>query len=398
MTLFHLALEIVFWCSLVGVGYAYLGYPPLIWLLSRLFGTNSPPPTVRAGEWPEVSLLIAAYNEEREIGARVRNALGQDYPAGMLEVVVASDGCTDRTNDIVRAFSEAGVRLLDSPQRRGKAAVLNAAFPNLGSDIVVLSDANTHFSDPAAIRNLVRWFRDPAVGAVCGRLLLTDPATGRNVDGMYWKYETFLKGCEGRLGGLLGANGAIYAVRRELFTGLPPGTVLDDFVVPLLARLRTGARIVYDPEARADELTPAAIGHEFKRRARLGAGGAQCLGLLGGLLHPRHGWTAFTFWCHKLLRWVCPFLLVAALLTSAMLAAAESQLYQALFAGQVLFYGLAVLGSRLPPAPAPCKLVRLVTMFTWMNAALLVGFVRWARGAQRAAWERTPRTAPQTCP
>ena len=222
-----------------------------------------------------MSVLVAAYNEEKEIGDRIVNALKQDYPPGMLEVVIASDGSSDRTNEIAAAFAGYGVRLLDYPVRRGKATVLNDAFGELDGEVVVLSDANTYFSDPGVVRKLARWFRDPAVGAVCGKLVLTDPETGTNVDGVYWKYETFLKQCESRLGALLGSNGAIYAIRRELFDGIPPGTVLDDFVIPLLARMRTGKRIVYDPEARADEETPKGIGQEFKRRARIGAGGFQ---------------------------------------------------------------------------------------------------------------------------
>jgi hypothetical protein len=232
-------------------------------------------------------------------------------------------------------------------------------------------------------------------------LVLTDPNTGTNVDGLYWRYETFLKGCEGRLGALLGSNGAVYAIRKGLFDGIPPGTVLDDFVIPLLARMRSGKRIVYDPEARADEETPEGIGQEFKRRARLGAGGYQCVGLLRDLLHPRYGWTAFTFWSHKVLRWACPFLLLAALATNVVLAAVGGPQYAALLAGQFLFYALAVLGTRLPARPKVCKVVRLTTMFASMNAALLVGFVRWARGSQRAAWERTARAqevAPPTPP
>ena len=391
------ALAVAYWASAGLVLYAYVGYPLLIWALSWAFGRRPLPPVVADADLPAVSVLVAAYNEEKEIGDRIVNALKQDYPPGMLEVVIASDGSSDRTNEIARGHTGYGVRLLDYPVRRGKATVLNDAFGELDGEVVVLSDANTYFSGPKVVRKLARWFRDPAVGAVCGKLVLTDPNTGTNVDGLYWKYETFLKQCECRLGALLGSNGAIYAVRRELFDGIPPDTVLDDFVIPLRARMRTGKRIVYDPEARADEETPKGIRQEFKRRARLGAGGFQCIGMLRGLLHPRHGWTAFTFWSHKVLRWACPFLLIAALAANAALAVVGGPLYLGLLAGQVLFYALALLGSRLPAGSKVCKAVRLTTMFVSMNAALLVGFVRWARGSQRAAWERTAR-APEVIP
>ncbi len=390
-------LAVAFWASVGLVAYAYVGYPFVIWLLSRLFGREPVPPAVADADLPAVSLLIAAYNEEREIGDRVVNALKQDYPKGMLEVVIASDGSSDRTPEIVRGYAGRGVRLLDYKARRGKATVLNDAFGELDGDVVVLSDANTYFDGPGVVRNLARWFADPSVGAVCGKLVLVDPATGTNVDGMYWKYETFLKRCEARLGGLLGSNGAIYAIRRELFAGIPPDTVLDDFVIPLLARMRTGKRIVYDPAARAVEETPKGIRQEFKRRARIGAGGFQCIGWLRGLLHPRHGWTAFTFGSHKLLRWACPFLLLAALAANVALAALDP-LYLALLAGQFLFYAAALLGDHLPAAPKACKVVRLATMFTSMNAALLVGFFRWACGSQRAAWDRTARAREGAAP
>src|SRR5262249_45116144 len=155
--------------------------------------------------------------------------------------------------------------------------------------------------------------------------------------------------------------------------GIPPDTVLDDFVIPLLARMRTGKRIVYDPEARADEETPRAIGQEFRRRARIGAGGFQCIRMLRGLLHPRHGWTAFSFWSHKLLRWTCPFLLLAAFVSNVALAWLGAPEYLGLLALQFLFYAGALLGTRLPAGPKVCKLVRLSTMFVSMNAALLVG-------------------------
>ena len=391
MSLLVDALAIAFWVSAGLVVYAYVAYPVLIWTLSRVFGRKPVPPVVTDADLPSVSILVAAFNEEKEIGDRIVNALKQDYPKGMLEVVIASDGSSDRTNEIARGFEQHGVRLLDYSLRRGKATVLNDAFGELRGDIVVLSDANTYFSDPEVVRKLVRWFQDPTVGAVCGKLVLTDPDTGTNVDGVYWKYETFLKLCESRLGALLGSNGAIYAIRRELFDGIPPDTVLDDFVIPLLARMRTGKRIIYDPQARADEETPKGIRQEFKRRTRLGAGGFQCIGMLRGLLHPRHGWTCFTFWSHKVLRWACPFFLIAALVTNIALAIIGGPLFAALLVCQCVFYALAVFGTRLPARPKVCKLIRLTTMFTSMNAALLTGFIRWTRGSQRAAWERTAR-------
>src|SRR4051794_18278564 len=251
-------LAALFWACAGLVLYAYAGYAAAIWLLARVVGperpvesTSSPAAAADAGV-PTVSLLIAAYNEEAVIAERVRNALELRYPCQRIEIVIASDGSTDATAQIVRQFDGQRVRLLDSPRRRGKAAVVNAAVDTLSSEVILFSDANTAI-DPDAAANLVRWFRDPSVGAVCGRLVLTDPTTGRNADGLYWRYETFLKRCEGKLGALLGSNGAIYAMRRELFVPIPGNTIVDDFVIPLLGKLRTGCRIIYDDQAIARE-------------------------------------------------------------------------------------------------------------------------------------------------
>src|SRR5688572_17134465 len=186
-------LALVAFCACAAlVGYTYVGYPAVVWLLARLVGRRGQPPAVPDAELPTVSLLVAAYNEEAVIQQRILNALALDYPAGKLEVVIATDGCSDRTADIVLRFAKDGVRLLAYDRRRGKATVLNDSVPRLSGEIIILSDANT-FTDPDAARRLVRWFADPGIGAACGKLVLTDPKTGRNADGLYWKYETFLK-------------------------------------------------------------------------------------------------------------------------------------------------------------------------------------------------------------
>ena len=240
---------LLFWISAAAVVYAYLGYPLLIWCLARRFGSSRPRRTLAEADLPKISLLIAAYNEERVIEERLRNALALDYPADKLEIIIASDGSTDGTTRVVKGFAHRGVRLLDYSVRRGKASVLNSSFPELKGDVILLSDANTEF-DRLAARNIVRWFADPHIGVVCGRLVLVDPETGQNADSLYWEYETFLKKCEGQLRALLGANGGIYAIRRHLFQPIPSETIVDDFVIPLQAKLRTGCAIIYDwPQA-----------------------------------------------------------------------------------------------------------------------------------------------------
>lgn len=381
-------LEVIFWLCFALVAYAYVVYPPVVWLLSRLFGSRARPPEAPPEALPTMSLLIAAYNEESVIGERLENALRTDYPAGRFQVVVASDGSSDATAEIVSRFAGRGVRLLDYKLRRGKSSVLNAAMQELDTELALLSDANTHF-DPDAPRKLARWFADPSIGTVCGRLVLTDPATGANADGMYWKYETFLKKCESRLGALLGSNGAIYAIRRADYLPIPGSTIVDDFVIPLLAKLKTDRRIIYDSEAVAREETAESVAAEFKRRSRIGAGGFQAIVLLWRLLNPGHGWVALTFLSHKILRWLCPFFLLGMLVTGALLW--HVPLYRWLLAAQLAFYLLWPVAALLPKLPGPLKLLRLAAMFTSMNVALLAGFWRWVRGIRSGTWDRTAR-------
>lgn len=380
------------WGSIGGVAYAYAGYPVVVWGLSGVFGRDEGPAVrttgASAGDTPRVTLVIAAHNEAEVIDARIRNALASDYPPERLEIVVASDGSDDGTVEIARGH-EPRVRTLAYAQRRGKSATLNATIAQLDTDVIVLSDANTFF-DPDAIGALVRRLADPAVGVVCGRLILRDATTGRNVDGLYWRYETFLKRCEAALGGLLGANGAIYAIRRSLVVPLPAGTVVDDFVLPLMSKIRSGCRIAYEPAAVAHEETAPDLTGEFRRRARIGVGGFQALWILRALLSPTQGWTAFTFWSHKVLRWICPFLLVIALVCAAALAT-TSTAYAIAFAAQLGLYAAAALVGSLPSGWGFARPLRILPMFVCMNAALLVGFLRWVRGSHSGVWRRTAR-------
>lgn len=386
---------VVFWASIALVGYAYAGYPLVVWLLTRRradSGSQEPREHFGsfAGErpWPFVSLVLAAYKEERFILPRLHNAIASNYPADRFEIIVGCDGQEDLTGELVQEFGDSRVRLMQFPVRRGKASVLNDCIPAACGEIVVLSDANT-MMDSEAIRRLVRHFVDPNVGCVCGKLILVDPVTGQNADSLYWKYENFLKRCEGRLNALLGVNGGIYAIRKEDYQPIPANTIIDDFLIGMRIHQR-GKRLLYDVTATACEETPATIDAEFHRRARIGAGGFQSLVWLRGLLHPRHGWVAFTFFSHKLLRWLCPALMLSALVANLCLL--PDPLYRQMLIAQSLFYAAALVGywnSTSKLCPRAC---RLPAMFVSMNLALVVGFWRWGRGIRSGTWKRTERT------
>ena len=391
MTTHEFVIAVMFWTCIAGVAYAYVGYPILGWLFASAFGrVRREPRPVMAGE-PSVTVVIAAYNEEATMADRLANALALDYPVDRLDIVVASDGSNDSTADIVAGCCDPRVRLIEFASRRGKSAVLNDVLATLTTDIIVLSDANTRM-ETNAVRRLVRWFQDPRVGVVVGRLVLNDPATGRNVDGLYWKYETFLKRMEARLNALVGANGAIYAIRRSHTVPIPDGALVDDLVLPLLMRLRAGGDLAYDHAALAFEDTTGNVAGEFKRRRRIGAGGFQSLRVLWPLLSPARGWIAFTFMSHKVSRWLCPFLLLGGLAFNLVLVA--HPLYRTTLSLQGLFYAAACAGAVATGSGFASRLIRLSTMFVTMNAALLAGFCQWAAGIAGGTWERTTRTEP----
>jgi cellulose synthase/poly-beta-1,6-N-acetylglucosamine synthase-like glycosyltransferase len=382
--------DLIFFLSAAGVIHAYVFYPALIWLLSRRCNSGSTVELQTTEIFPPVAILVAAHNEEAWIGKRIANALAVDYPRERMRVVIASDGSEDRTNEFVKhlAASDARVHLLAFSQRRGKAATLNDAITQIDAEIVMFSDANTMYEHTVAKR-LVARFADPSVGVVCGRLILHDAETGRNIDSLYWRYETFIKKCEAKLGGLLGANGAIYAMRRELYQPIPSNTIIDDFVIPLLAKLRCRCRLVYEERAVAHEETALSIGDEFRRRSRIGAGGYQSLAILWPLLNPIYGWTAFTFWNHKVLRWCVPALLLAALVTNIFLWRTSPYHYSLAF--QVGFYCLAIAGLRVGGQSFTARLIRAIGLFCIMNVALAAGFWQWLFVRQRGTWRRTAR-------
>lgn len=380
--------EAIFWFSAGTVIYAYVGYPLAIGCASRWFGRRGLPRPLGAEELPTVSVIVAAYNEESVIEARIENALALDYPPEKLEIVIASDASSDRTAELVRRAASPQVRLIEFASRGGKASVLNGAVPQTGGDVLVFSDANTEM-ESQSLRRMIDHFADSEVGVVCGKLIIVDPRRGRNVDGLYWKYETFLKRCEGSLGALLGANGAIYAMRRNVFGPLPPGTIVDDFVLPLQARIKTGCRLLFAENAIAHEHAPVHIGDEFRRRVRIGTGDFQSLETLWPLLSPWQGWTAFCFFSHKLLRWLCPLFLVTAIVSSLLLS--SNPLYAVAAIIQLAFYAIAALGLRVSGPGLPSRVIRLHTMFCAMNLALAAGCVRHCIGRSQGIWSRTER-------
>ena len=383
--------EWVFWGGVTGVVYSYAGYPVLLgaWAgLVRMFGSaHAEERVAKPGGGVAVAVVIAAHNEEKHIGPRLANLLGQSYPSELVRIYVGSDGSIDQTGEIVRQVGSDRVVLLDFKERRGKMSVLNDLIARTHEPIVIFTDANTEFA-PDAIEHMVGRFSDPRVGVVCGELQLTPKGPGRNEDHTYWNLERWLKAREGVVGGLVGANGGIYAMRREVYVVQPANTIVDDFVLSMGA-YRKGYRVVYEQKAMAYEEAAADLADEWRRRVRIGAGNFQALWRLRDLLWPGAGMIAFTFWSHKVMRWFVPHFLLAVLVSSALLS--TQPFYQNVLAIQVVGYLVAMVAYRAAQGYALPRVLLVPTFVVALNAALLVGFARAILGAQGGAWKRTAR-------
>jgi len=371
----------IFWMSLITLLYIYAGYPVLVWVLAKLFGRE---PRRKSGT-PFVSLLIPAYNEEAHIEDKLRNSLALDYPKDFLEIVVASDGSTDRTNAIVKRFQAQGVRLVAMRYNLGKSAMLTRTVPLLRGDIVVFSDTTSELGRHA-LRRLVRNFADPAVGCVSGLYRLTGAGDLRGEgEGLYWKYETFIKRCESHLHSILGAHGAFYAIRKELFTRLTSRSINDDYLIPMRIVAR-GYRAVYEPLAVARELEIASVNGEFARRRRIAAGNCQQIVELVSLLNPFRGWIALCFFSHKVLRTLAPLFMLFLLVTGFWLPTPWATVALAL---QGALYAAAVAGYLCQRRGRVVKWLSPPLYFCLGNLAMLAGLLKYCLSRKQLVWERT---------
>ncbi len=371
-------MEILFIISLLVVFYTYLGYPLILMVLTPRRGSPLRP----RGDEPSVSLLIPVYNEEEVIVRKLENALALDYPAEKLEIVVASDGSTDRTAELVRPFISRSLRLADYPDHRGKMAVINRSAGELSGEIIVFTDASAFFP-PEALRHLVAGFADPRAGAVSGALVLKEEtaAGGKLAVDWYWRMEKFIRERESRLYSSLGATGAIYGLRRELFSPLPEDTLLDDMLIPLLP-VRSGWRIRFESRARAYEEGYTDLRAEFRRKVRTLAGNYQAFARVPWAFNPRRSKIAFQLISHKLFRLLVPFALVGLLISTL----AGPSALRPLFFLQAVFYGLAAAGWGLARRRRPSRLFSLPLTFCLLNAAALKAFWVYFFGRAKPFW------------
>lgn len=390
-------LTLFFWLCLSLIGYTYIGYPLLLWLLARLVPQRTSPTPAEA-ELPTITLLIAAYNEEATLAAKLDNSLNLAYPSKKLQILVAADGSDDNTLAIAQRYASVGVMVSHTPQRAGKMAAINRAMAQAKGEIIVFSDANNLYA-PETLHALVTPFCDQqvgqAIGAVAGAKVIVrgDGALGDS-EGLYWKYESWIKQQESRLGNCVGVAGEIFAIRRRLFQPVPGGTINDDAYMAM-DLLRRGYQIHYAAAARSYERVSLAASDEVARRTRINAGRYQALAEARTLLPWRRPLVLWQILSHKFLRLFLPLSMLGAVVSNLLLVLMGGWITvrwpQILLVAQGLFYLAAFIGNRVTLPGKLGKLFYLPTFLLNSNWAALLGLLRFLRGRQSTQWQRVRR-------
>jgi cellulose synthase/poly-beta-1,6-N-acetylglucosamine synthase-like glycosyltransferase len=381
--------EIGFWACLGLVTYIYVGYLAGVFLLAPILSRN----VSKADIEPSITVVIAAFNEEREIESTVVNKLSQDYPSDRLEVIVVSDGSTDRTDEILRGLadrSEGRLRLLRQEPRQGKTLALNMALRHTSSDIVTFADANSIYA-PNALRSLVRSFADPSVGYVTGQMIYTNPTDAGigEGSGTYMSYENVLRSLENKLGSIVGVDGGIDAVRRQLYVSMRPDQ-LPDFVLPLSV-VEQGKRVVYEPDALLYEPALSHAGDELRMRVRVSLRALWALydkrNLLNPFRFPVYSWQLVS---HKVLRYGAFFFLMGTLIFNAVAAIWDHSFYRWFLVLQLVAYAFAALGHVFRRSPTKASKLMAPYYFVVLNAACALAFWKFLTRQKIVLWK--PRT------
>jgi biofilm PGA synthesis N-glycosyltransferase PgaC len=374
-------MKYVFWLAAGLIAYTYVGYA--CWLRVRMLWRSRP--VQRGSIMPFVSIVMVVRNEQQTLETKLKNLRELDYPADRCQIIVVSDGSTDQTESILRAHSnDPRIHVVLNQLGQGKACGLNDAISLAQGEIVVFTDARQAI-EPGAVRVLMENFADPEVGCASGALMLGDARRGESSEGLslYWRMEKQVRKLEAASGSVVGATGALYAVRRELLTHVPPGTILDDVYLPMQV-VRQGKRVILDERARAWDDPNLGADREFSRKVRTLGGNYQLLQLAPWLLSGSNP-IRFEFVSHKLLRLVVPFALAVLLAASLALS---SPFYRVVLILQLVFYALSVLAlTRLVRGGVVARFADAAGTFVLLNGAAIVALANFVVG-RRAAWTR----------
>jgi cellulose synthase/poly-beta-1,6-N-acetylglucosamine synthase-like glycosyltransferase len=373
------ALRLVFWaCSLL-TGYVYLLYPFLVMRLSRLKGRIF----IKDDILPRVSIIITAYNEEKNIGQKIENTISLDYPEDRREIIVGSDGSWDKTNQIVKMYEPYGIKLLAFPKNRGKTMVQNDCAQEATGEVIIFMDAAS-FCQKGSLKRLVSNFADSRVGAVAGRIVFIRDKNNLTTisQGLYWRYEQILKRAEGSLGSLVGVDGPLYAIRKGLYQRLDDD-MMSDFITPLLV-IRDGRSVVYEPEAVTFEEATMNTGDELRTRRRIVTRGFTGLSRYPELMNPLDmPMLAWQILSHKILRWLVGYYYIGMLVSSFLLLG--SPFFLLVFGGLSLILCLASLGIK-DRSDSP-KWLTVPYYFMLVNLAAALGIIDFLRGEKIISWK-----------
>lgn len=385
---------IFFWIATFIVFYTYIGYGILLYILVKIKEQFiQPKKKTLPNELPDVTLLIAAYNEEDIVKEKMLNCYALTYPKNKLKIVWITDGTTDTTNELLAQYSD--ITTLFDPKRGGKAAAFNRAMPFIKTPLVVYTDANTMLCKEA-IAEIVKEFTDPKVGCVAGekRVAIKEKQDATAGEGIYWKYESTLKSLDYRLYSAVGAAGELFAIRTHLFIELPSDTLLDDFILSLKIATK-GYKIAYCKEAYAVEDSSANIKEEAKRKVRISAGGLQSIGRLKELLNIfRYGILSFQYISHRVLRWsVTPILLFLLLPANIAIVFSEnnSLFYELTLLFQLIFYIVGIYGYKISSSEIKSKFVFVPYYFLFMNVNVIKGAFYLKKYKGKGTWEKVKR-------
>lgn len=387
-------MQIIFWISLFIIIYTYVGYGIVLFFIIKLLRVFRKKKELDPHyELPTVTLIVAAYNEEYCIEEKITNTLDLEYPSSKVNYIFITDGSTDGTADIISKYPS--IKLMHKPERSGKIVAVHRAMLEVKTEVAVFTDANTLLNKQALI-NICRHFQDPTVGAVAGekRVHIDDSGDATAGEGFYWKYESKLKAWDSELFSVVGAAGELFSVKTSLYIPVPVDTLLDDFMISMLIAEK-GYRIVYEPDAYATESASANTKEELKRKVRIAAGGIQSFLRLTGLLNPfKHPVLSFQYLSHRILRWtITPFLMIGCFILNwyIVLMLEGDWKYQLILAGQVLFYGFAILGWIMQARSIKVKLFFIPYYFCMMNYAVFAGIKRYMSSSQTVLWEKAKR-------
>ena len=379
-------MEFLFWFCLLLIVYCYFGYPLLLLFVSKII----PRPVKKEPITPKVSIVLSVWNEQDVIRRKLSNLMSLDYPADSYEIIVGSDGSDDNTNDIIRSFNDERIRFVDRVERRGKMIVLNELVSLARHEIIVFNDARQELP-PDTIQKLVANFADNNVGCVSGELVFrkTEGTTAQGIN-LYWEYEKFMRNHEAKIHSMLGATGAIYAIRKSLYQPVPKDVVLDDMYIPFRI-IEQGFRAVFEPLAKAYDDVAENPKEEARRKNRTLFGNFQIFNIFPNLFNPFESPVAIQFFSHKLLRIAAPFLMILLVLLNLLLL--HKTFYVVTMLAQILFYLLAYIGLKTKDMPNKTlrsvkKICYVPYVFCLLNFSVFVGFWRFITAKQQITWEK----------